>query len=39
MSKAQDRKKEVKKKPGKTLLEKRQAKQAKKQSRGSGFSL
>jgi hypothetical protein len=39
MSKAQDRKKEAKKKPGKTLLEKRQAKQAKKQGRGSGFSL
>jgi hypothetical protein len=33
MSKAMDRKKEAKKKPGKSLLEKRQAKQAKKQAR------
>ena len=39
MSKAMDRKKETKKKAGKSLLEKRQAKQAKKQARGSGFSL
>jgi hypothetical protein len=34
MSKGMDRKKEGKKKAGKTLMEKRQAKQAKKQARG-----
>jgi hypothetical protein len=34
MSKAQDRKKETKKKAGKSLMEKRQAKQAKREARG-----
>jgi hypothetical protein len=33
MSKGMDRKKETKKKPGKTLMEKRQAKQEKKAAR------
>jgi hypothetical protein len=37
MSKAMDRKKEAKKKPGKSLMEKRQAKQAKKQTKGNNF--
>lgn len=37
MSKGMDRKKEGKKKPAKSLMEKRQAKQAKKQGRSTGY--